>query len=754
MCFVCGSLGADTALHIKPQERAPYFPFLENHDPPKGCRPPKKDGRVDSCRVCYMFLSQQWETYERSRTPAIKRLYWLKRSDNGHFTGAEMRIQGEYIAQVMGLQYQPGVFDGGASPTEGCPDNNSPVSVHRMDGRQSSDYIAQPQVAIPTNFKQSQGSKPIFSQDNSHQVTAQGPSSSRNAEASLPRSGLADGALDLSVGTKKMPIPDGGSVKHSHHHESESIKFVCCFICSKECSITHSKLVSTCRQPTSEPYFPVLGHLPQANNPNALTKNGQVRVCLGCKNVLYQQWQAYEMSGIPMQHRTYKLYDDISPLTGLDGNGSITSREAPDSKPPPAIQHVCYLCGHLYPSDLIQPLYTVPPRHPSLGSLFFPFIRDLQRPQGAHPLKSDGTVQACRNCFGDLYRQWQVFEAEGAPLYRRQYSLSFLSKKIPSESGHMSQPQIKQEVEINDGEGGPSSSSSDVSQPLNIQISESSTATENSATKSNTGGTQGLLAIATPGAGSVVSNVSSTQPVSESPSWSEQTKKQQNQEQKTLTVPHPLQQVTSIPKKICFLCGQKARISKMHILCSYPTRHEAKGANSQVPIVPFFPFLANRDPAPKAESMSEDGTVICCNICFHALLKQWNDQEESKNPVENNRWLRKYTVPEMIGCYVCSKNVKRRQTQILSMAQFPSLKEHSAPSNALVVDGGEGITACGTCSHSLLHQFAEFERMGVPLEMRMYNWVNASQPQQPEGRGGNNDGQVHFVIIHTVFIYQ
>ncbi|XP_060080641.1 genetic suppressor element 1-like isoform X2 [Ylistrum balloti] len=731
ICFVCGSLGAETVLNIKPQERGPYFPFLENHDPPKGCRLPKNDGKVDSCRVCYMFLSQQWETYERSRTPAIKRLYWLKRSDNGHFTGAEMRIQGEYIAQVMGLQYQPGVFDGGTSPGENRPDNCSPITVPRSDGRQSSDYIAQPQVAMPTNFKQSQASKPSFSQENRHHVQHQGSNnSSRNVDATPHRSGLADGALDLSVTTKKMP--EGGRVKLSH--ESESNKNICCFICTKECSINQSKLVSTCRQPTSEPFFPVLGHLPQANNPNALTKNGQVRVCVGCKNLLYQQWQAYEMSGIPMQHRTYKLYDDVSPLTGMEGNGNLKPRDELDTKPPQAFQHVCYLCGHLYPKDLIQPLYTIPPCHQSLGTLFFPFIRDLQRPQGAHPLKSDGTVLACRNCFGDLYQQWQVYEAEGTPLYRRQYSLSFLGKKMTSEAGHVAQPKIKQEVEANEGEGGPSSSSSDVSQPLNIQITESSTALESSTSKSNTAGSQGLLAIATPSIGSITSNPASADP----PTWTaaEQLKKQQNQEQKSLTVPHPLQQVTSIPKKICFLCGTKSRISKMHVLCSYPTRHEAKGASSQV--VPFFPFLANRDPAPKAESLSEDGTVMACNICFHSLLKQWNEQEESKNPAENNRWLRKYTVPEMIGCYVCSKNVKRKSMQILSISHFPSLKEHSVPADALVLDGGECVTACGTCSNSLGHQYAEFERMGVPIEMRKYNWVNASQNENAEDQVTDN----------------
>lgn len=87
MCFVCGGQGAQYSLHSRSREQGPYFPFLEQHEPPRGAFPVAEDGTVKSCSLCYSFLNQQWETYERNRTPHRKRLYWLKRNDSVPFIG-------------------------------------------------------------------------------------------------------------------------------------------------------------------------------------------------------------------------------------------------------------------------------------------------------------------------------------------------------------------------------------------------------------------------------------------------------------------------------------------------------------------------------------------------------------------------------------------------------------------------------------------------------------------------------------------
>lgn len=92
VCFVCGNFAQEENMsklysrNSHSRVDASFFPFLEYHDPAPGADPMKDDWSVISCSVCSCLLSQQWKSFERSKMPINKRLYWLKRP-----SGCEIR---------------------------------------------------------------------------------------------------------------------------------------------------------------------------------------------------------------------------------------------------------------------------------------------------------------------------------------------------------------------------------------------------------------------------------------------------------------------------------------------------------------------------------------------------------------------------------------------------------------------------------------------------------------------------------------
>ena len=107
ICYVCGSPNsAIYLLKTKASTSEPHFPFLEHHEPPIGCELPKGNSTVVVCYVCYRFLLAQWDSHERSNTPYSTRLYWLKRVDQGPYSGTDSQNPDERHSEtspVMGM---------------------------------------------------------------------------------------------------------------------------------------------------------------------------------------------------------------------------------------------------------------------------------------------------------------------------------------------------------------------------------------------------------------------------------------------------------------------------------------------------------------------------------------------------------------------------------------------------------------------------------------------------------------------------
>ncbi|XP_014770320.1 genetic suppressor element 1 isoform X2 [Octopus bimaculoides] len=754
VCFVCGNLGADSGriLYTKPRlDKGPYFPFLEDHEPPKGARLLGADGTVDSCRVCHAFLTQQWDTYERNKTPSVKRLYWLKRSDNGQFTGAEMRLQGEYIAQVMGLQYNPGSVDSGFNSSSPNVTKSRLISLAdpyaALDTRGAAADVAL-DLSVHKNNGHSSSSSRDYRSNNTDEVTNFDPHAKSNSS-------------NATTVTDKC--------RSSSSSSSSSAKYVC-FTCGALQPWITRRFIFAFRQPSGDPYFPFLTRFSTRAGAAPLSDKGIAAVCNICRRTLYQQWKDQEMANISIENRTYRINkekypdtkDNICISSSINAGGSSSSSNSSHvsektlsgsnnntttTTSSTTNKEICYLCGQFMSHSSSRLLHTLTKDSRS-NMMHFPFIRDLPRPEGAHPLNPDGTVIACRVCVDHLATQWHMYESQGVKLSQRQFTLPINLNRATYT------------YQSSDSSNFPTSEG-DVSQPLNIQI------TSGSPVPTVPTGSQGLLAIATSitssstahnnGEVSNRSNVSSVYS-NQFPSSSSSTidarrvpvdmkpnlaaldnslniNNNNSSSSNTIiaaTIPHPLQCVSSLPKKVCFLCGESGLVANMHVLCSYPARHDAKVPNGQTN--PFFPFLANRDPAQGAETMSDEGTVMSCQYCYHMLLKQWKDYENCKTPGTSNRWLRKYVLKNFT-CYVCSRTAERKKICTLQVPKFPFLKDHKVPQGALVMDSGESVVVCKGCSRSLHRQFTEFERMGLRLELRKYNWI------QPPGGDDSMDEQ-------------
>ena len=732
MCFVCGSMGAFHVLHTKPRaDKGAYYPFLSHHELPKGSLPPTAEGAIQACQVCFSFLNQQWETFERTKTPAIKRLYWLKRSDDGQFTGAEMRIQGEYAAQVMGLQYQPGATFGGNYPGPG-------------------DYRSDRSMSTPVPSLISPAGSTVSSID--HHMGGGGGGGSRRA--SLELTTTPNGVLDLSMPSSKQSRQDE-PVKNKHSSAASVAKqeneaansSMVCFLCGIEQPSTSGRFIYAAKHTEGDAFFPFLRNIRPPAGAMPLTKQGLTRVCSGCRKSLARQWKSFELNKTTEEHRIYRVNEKpFGMFTQYDLTNSvqINSERAP-SRQKATVDEVCYLCAHVHPREAMKMLYS---QHTDGKHMHFSFIVSLQRPRNAKPIDNKGRVLTCRSCYGYLQQQWGAYEKDGVPHKHRHYNLRPLSSGQPP---------------VSPATSATGNQNNNLQEPLNIQIISSSPGPPYGLTN------QGLLAIAPPShpahpfIGGVPTKYSPAQvrvshtppksctpPVSSAITQASQTSIAQSPLHVSSAPSMPKSESTSgsmvvslikdaplsvelpesaaLPSKICFLCGFKTN-HRTFVLNSYP----GKEATAPTGFAgPFFPFLANRDPSEEADSMTDDGTVLTCRYCYHSLMYQWNEYEISHKPGDGNRWLRRYHIKKFT-CYLCSRKALRNEVCSVRVEEFPFLKEHPKPFGALVIDNGEGVVMCISCDKTLAEQNEDYERMGLPKHMRKYNWT-AETPPTPCGQ--------------------
>ncbi|XP_039298283.1 uncharacterized protein LOC111064505 isoform X2 [Nilaparvata lugens] len=761
ICFVCGSTGHPDQypLRIKASSSNPaeaFFPFLETHEPPAGYRQSRQDPVVRACFLCHSLLTQQWDRYQRDGTPHSRRLYWLKRCDNGPYTGAEMALQGEYAAQVLGLNTEPPPSRDEPIPAQHTPSPRLP-SVHH---------------GVPESLPQEQHAKVQMSSLHTSDaaldlrqslvmtVPQMPPEQPRPVSTSNPVVPATD-ILDLSM-------PDKNAMTEV------------CYLCGdehKRGSLVHvaAKPIGGAHagnQATNQlPFFPslMLQVFPRPARSRPMDSAGRVQACNACHNHLLMQWQMYCTQGVPHSDRNYTLRKRSGGASGAAANVGANETAT----------FVCYTCSLEYPSSSIRLLYCC--SNPEKEA-YFPFIRALKPPPGASPISPQGMVQVCSICYKSIPQRHQYFGSAATPTHGQQPLTQQIENHVDNmtvDNSRMQQPSPAttsttakspdirfRPYELSKSSSplvGPASSPS----PAPKSVAPSSSPVAGAAVAAGAAGINGvpnyrcyacgsqqpraqmdwlstgaegmnshamhfpfLCSLANRATGNACVDSTGRVLVCRtcadhlSRQWEGQEVERVPLERRKYDLPNcglvngalphispsPSPSVHALPPSIfCFLCGLHSEKSIAKPLYS---RSQGRGA-------PFFPWLSKHQPHTNAEQLREDGSVLVCTFCYHSVLAQWRRGETHHHPNFHD-----------YICYVCGITTYRKRVRALPVKEFPFLRYHRQPERSLLLENGEFAVVCLDCYETLRTQSLEYERWGLPLEKRQYNWF--TQPPPPE----------------------
>lgn len=402
ICYVCGSNGATDSyqLRIKPNTEKPtesYFQFLESHEHPTGCNPIQPNQLfVKACYLCYNNLNFQWEAYERDGKPHTQRIYWSKRMDGKPFTGADMVMQGEYAAQMLGLTTEGGTLG---------PHMNVNQSSHRSQS--SNDYLSN------------------YSHSNLENATKQNESNNGLAKTGdmlstkIPKNDTNSGGLSRP-NSRNERMPNSRPHSRDNQQNSAAKTIDTGFSAGQPSSFAQRKFkLANFSNSYSSPSPSLTTSAIQLNS-NVTASTNANYTSQSRLSMADDDCSALDLRNSSIGSNSVNLSSiqgigsNSNSSTGSAGGGSIgggtdiLDLSMPDKN---SVTEVCYVCGEEQRRGSLMELSTVVPKDSKdFEKPFFPiFDESHARPARSRPKDPKGLVQACKACYSHLMTQWQNF---------------------------------------------------------------------------------------------------------------------------------------------------------------------------------------------------------------------------------------------------------------------------------------------------------------------------------------------------------
>ncbi|RXM29534.1 hypothetical protein EOD39_0452 [Acipenser ruthenus] len=714
-CFICGggvTPGKELKLQVNYQiENFPFFPFLQHQEPAPGAEEVTPDGCVTVCAVCQSFLGEQWNSFERTRTPIEKRMYWLKRP----YQCDSRRIPQEWntsydLERRMSVSSQN--FDARESDFSSLSDNEN-MSDQELDF-----------VDRPVMHKEKCTIMPSSNKTSKEGVTKYNDIKSCH-DSQMGTRYLVGGYAAQDAQKSDSALQPGRSVQ-SMNHAAQAYVSLAHF---QECLPQRSYDTPSSETPVQDNGIIIRNkqRLPEENakhpdsrqhtfdsscstrDPLVMLQSHKVAAAslspVGALNVSDRGGYSDSDNEINItsdneQEKVFDITSSREHVIALNRQiretGSVIAKSLSNSN---AVECACYICGSKLSQNNQHKVYVQKQERIS-SQPFFPFLWLHSPPPGALPLSPGGCTLVCDCCHSSLMQQWQGFELANVPVLQRLYVVPLnagTSGLAPRDSeNHKLEKAAAREACYLCGE--------DCCRDLKVTYSKVFNSNP------STMHFPFINLLPCPPNAKAVKNgkVHCCQTcfsilediwVTYKACLSEELITSVNSflSRYHQAVPGAATQSSSLSHQssrmghisVCYLCGVELPAGREFQLSVNPPGRCGERE-------PFFPFLTVHPPAPMSKPADSTGLVSTCVLCYHDLLGQWVQHEGRGSQPTSSPWSRQYGVDTFV-CFFCRQQKKRcLGLKTVQVARLPVFLYAPRVSNALVVDDGKKLTI-GSC---------------------------------------------------------